>query len=106
MAQILKITISRGLLHHLSAFRMWQALPKSILRRVLGLQEHISLEMVGKPDRVQFQMWVPYRAVARVLTDQIRAHFPDVEIESGSEDVPNSMRFATGELVLEMNRER
>jgi len=111
MPQIVKITISRGLAHDLCAFSMflasmWQALPKSILRRLLGLQEHISLEIVGKPDRVQFQIWVPYRAVARVVTDQIRAHFPDVEIESADEDIAESKRFATSELVLGMNRER
>jgi len=111
MAQLLKITISRSLIHDLSAFRMflssmWQALPKSILRRLFGLQEHISLEILGEPRRVQFQIWVPYAAVAKVVAGQIRAHFPDVEINSSEEEFPRPVEFATAELVLGLSRER
>jgi len=111
MGRLLKITISRSLIHDLSAFRMflssmWQALPKSILRRLFGLQQHISLEIVGEPDKVQFQIWVPCPAVARVVVNQMRAHFPDVEINSSKEEFPQSTEFATGELVLGLSRER
>ena len=107
----MKITISRNLGQDFFAFgmflsSMWQALPKSVLRRLLRLQEHISLEILGGPDRVEFHIWVPYPAVARVVTDQMRAHFPDVAIERCKEETPRSVRFATAELVLGMSRER
>ena len=111
MERILKIVISKGAAHDLSASRnwltaQWQDGPKSTPRRLFGLQEHVSLEILGRPEQVQFQIWVPYPAVARVVSDQLRAHFPDIGIHFVKEDVPTPIEFATAELVLGMNRER
>ena len=84
MGQVLKITIPKDSGQDLSASSrwqatMWQALPKSLLRRLFGLQEHVSLEIAAGPDTVTFQIWTPYPAVSRVVYDI--THKPPATIE-------------------------
>ncbi|MBC7264766.1 MAG: ATP-binding protein [Chloroflexi bacterium] len=111
MYQILKIVPSKNTVHDLSASSrwlaaFWQALPKSIIRRLFGLQEHISLEIRGESGRIQFQIWVPYPAVGEMAVEQIKAHFPDVEIQPTEEAGSEPAEFASAELVLGMSRDR
>jgi len=89
MIQILCITLPATLTRRHQAFGLflgglWQALPKSMLRRLAGLQEHVALEIHADQRRLLFRFWTPTPAVAQVLSRQARAHFPEIAIETCS----------------------
>ena len=54
-----------------------------------------SLEIAAKARKLWMQIWVPYAALIKVVMDQIRTHFPDVEISSSKEEFPEPPEFAT-----------
>jgi len=108
---LLKIIVPKWLEHDLSASArwmaaFWQSLPKSVLRHLFGFQEHISLEIAAEARKLWMQIWVPYAALIKVVTGQIRAHIPDAEIQLYEEEIPRPEVFATAELVLGLERER
>ena len=111
MTRLMRIILPKTLTRSLSAFGLflaclWQALPKSSLRRLSGLQEHISLEIVSMPDKLHFCIWTPYHAVASIVAAQIRAHFPEVLVDDCADEMPLFSQCATAELRLGLSRER
>jgi len=111
MTRILRITLPATLTRRHQAFGLflgglWQALPKSTLRRLAGLQEHVALEIHADQQRLLFRFWTPTPAVAQVLLRQARAHFPEIAMEICSDTPWQSESLATAELTLGLNRER
>jgi hypothetical protein len=111
MSTLLKIAIPKSAEHALSASlqwqaALWQALPKTRLRRLFGLQEHVALEIVGQPGRIHFQLWAPGEAAARTMAEQLRAHVAEIAITPVSDEIPDMAAWASAELTLGLSRER
>ena len=111
MSQILKITPSKNSDHKASASMawlasLWQGQPKESYRRMLGLPEHISLEIVGTPERLRFQAWAAQPATASLISAHLRAHFPELAVSLAEDALPQPTAWASAELALGMNRRR
>jgi hypothetical protein len=76
----------------------WQGLPRSLFRRVLGDQRHVSLELVGTGEGIRYLVAVPSRVVLQSLADQLSAHFPGAVLESASNYLLDDCVSATVEL--------
>src|SRR5262245_57713201 len=58
----------------------WQALPRSRWRRLLGDQCHLSLEIVGTGEGIQYLLMVPSLVVGQSIGDQFAAHVPGARL--------------------------
>ena len=65
---------------------IWQALPRSMWRRLLGDQHHVSLELVGTGDGVRYLIGLPSRLLFDSVADQLAAHFPGATLEPVEDD--------------------
>src|SRR5438132_6950955 len=77
----------------------WQALPRSKLRRLLGDQNHLALELVGTGEGITYYIGIRSSLLLRVLQDQLAVHFPGATLEPASDYLPAELPSATSELV-------
>ena len=111
MGELIRVTLPASTAGQRQAYGLvlggiWQSLPKSTLRRLSGLQDHIALEVYGDDQEVGYRFWAPNRAVAAVLSRQFKAHFSGIELTSMTGPVETSTCVATAELQMGLGRPR
>lgn len=64
---------------------LWQGLPRNSLRRLLGNQQHIALEIIGTQAGISYAIGLPSNKYLHSFKDQMLAHFPSCSLEETEE---------------------